>query len=471
MDIRPSPIQDAFIRSPATVACLIGPQGEGKTWAGAIAMFLAGQRWKAVTGKPMPGAIVRDTHANIKRMTVGSINKAMNAKGVGTLIRWKSDYHKLTSIDGSMDIDLFGMDDLGSLTRIQGAEYAFIWMEEPAPMIEQANAGMSVEVFDACISRVSRAINVEHAEAGLLPRLQVTMNPADEEHWTYHEFLENPRFPSRDFPDLSLKVFNIPYGDNTYQADMTRQATKAAFMNDQGLYMRYVDGRFAFVQIGEKVTPEYNEEIHRAKVKLDPIPGADGYRFWDGGLNPTCIVAQVTPRGRVHVLDTWVGENMGLRQLLKNHVKPTLESPRYAESRIPRWRDIGDPALRNREQSDSDQTGARVIETELGGTFEPGPIDWWPRREGCKDALSRLIDGGPMVLVSPHEGKLNRALRGGWHYRKDASGKVIRDQAVKDMHSHPGDAFGYGMAVILGKHGAKQRTNQSQLRHYRDATE
>ena len=60
-----------------------------------------------------------------------------------------------------------------------------------------------------------------------------------------------------------------------------------------------------------------------------------------------------------------------------------------------------------------------------------------------------MVDGEPMFKVSRHEGILHRALRGGWHYHKDTSGKILRDTPVKDLHSHPGDALSHGVARIF----------------------
>jgi hypothetical protein len=453
------------------VAALIGPQGEGKTWAGAIAMILAGRAWKEKTGQPLPGAIVRDSHANIKRMTVPSVQKASNKLGEGTMLQWKNDFKRLECVDGTLAIDLFGMDDLASLTRIQGAEYAWIWLEEPAPMIESANAGLSLDVYNACLSRVARALSTEFEALGLQPRLQITMNPADEEHWTFHELIENPRFPNPQFPRIRIRVYNIPYGENVHQSQTSRDMTKLAFQNNPGLMMRYVGGQFAFVQAGKAVSPNYNESIHRSDRKLDPIPGCPGLRFWDGGLNPTCILAQITPRGRVIILDSFVGENIGMRQLIRQEVRPMLESYRYKEARIPSWRDIGDPALNQREQSDSEQRAAMVIEDELGGFFEPGPVDWYTRREAVAEGLNHLVDGYPMVHLSRHEGKLHRALRGGWHYHVDPSGRVLRNEPIKNIHSHPGDAFGYGIAVIMGKDGKIRQKRTEHLSRHREAIE
>jgi hypothetical protein len=155
---------------------------------------------------------------------------------------------------------------------------------------------------------------------------------------------------------------------------------------------------------------------------------------------------QITPRGRAFITDTLRGENMGMKQFIQSKVKPLL-GIRYHT--IDRWRDIGDASLANREQSDSSQTAAGIIDDELGTQFEKGEMGWEVRREAVKEILSRLVDGEPMLQLSKHEGILHRALRGGWHYHKDISGKVLRDIPVKDLHSHPADAFSHGIARIF----------------------
>jgi hypothetical protein len=105
--------------------------------------------------------------------------------------------------------------------------------------------------------------------------------------------------------------------------------------------------------------------------------------------------------------------------------------------------------MMNREQSDSSQTAADVINTELGASFERGEKSWNNRREAFKELLNRNVGGEPMFQLTKEDYILHRCLRGGWHYRKDNSGRVIRDKAYKDIHSHPGDAVSHGIAKIL----------------------
>jgi len=302
---------------------------------------------------------------------------------------------------------------------------------------------LAKEVFDVGLTRVAR-------QRDAIPRLQVTMNPADEDHWTYHEFVDDPLDVTIDDLYIKTRKFDIPYGENKYLTDMSRELVKVGYRDDPALYARYVKGEFSFVIIGEKVCPEYDENIHRTKVKLDPMDNQTFIRCWDGGLYPSCVIMQFAPSGKLRILDTVRGENIGLRQLIKTQLRP-LFARRYYKwiDDLSQWRDIGDPNIGMREQSDSEQSAAGVITDELGGTFEPGPSHWHPRRESMKEAFYRMVDGEPMIQISKHEGILHRAVRGGWHYKKDNQGRIMGDKPVKDIHSHPGDAFSYGIGKLL----------------------
>ncbi len=460
---KPTFTQHLFITCRDTIVVLVGPQGEGKTFAGALALLHQAQKWKAVGAAPLRACIIRDTHENIKRMTVPSMQQVFSG-----LAEWSNEYRRMTLTDGSLICDLMGMEDEGSLSKLQGAEYAFIWLEEPAPIIDKANAGLSINVYNTALSRVARQMKVEHERLGLRPRLQVTMNPADEGHWTYMEFIESPRFPSPSYPGVTLSVFNIPYGENVHLSNIARATAAAAFSKDPALYARYVEGRWAYVPIGVSVTPEYNERFHRSTVPLVPFKGIPVWRGWDGGLNPTVVFVQIMPTGRIFVLDALVGENMGMLQFVRGMVKPLI-AQRYSDFKDrTMWHDIGDPSLMNREASNSDHWAARIIEEELNTYFEPGEKAWPPRLEAVKTALGMMVGGEAALCIAPHEHVVHRALRGGWHYRTDSNGKVIRDIPIKNIHSHPADALSYVLARVLGVRGVvrtkKKAINRSSER-------
>lgn len=268
------------------------------------------------------------------------------------------------------------------------------------------------------------------------------MNPADEDHWTWHKLIGDPINDER----TKTEVFNIPYGSNWIIENWQRDLVKQAYRDRPDLYDRYVRGKFSFVQLGEAVTPEYNDKIHRSDHYIPADSALETFRFWDGGLNPTCVIMQMSPRGRMLFLDTLRGENIGVKQLIQTQVIPLIND-KYKD--VTKWRDIGDPSMANREQSDSSQNAADVINSELNASFERGEKSWENRRESVKEMLNRNIDGEPMFLLSRNDVILHRCLRGGWHYSRNNSGQLMKDKATKDVHSHPGDAVSHGVARII----------------------
>jgi len=431
-----SEAQLKFVNSDAPIIALIGPQGEGKTFAGLWGIARHAVQMRDKGDHISKGLIIRDTFENIKAMTVPSLIKASNGAAIFSDGGKKMQF---LNVEGR----LIGIDDMASLSKLQGDEPEWVWLEEPAPIAAKENAGLREEVFDIAFSRCGR-------RGYIPPRVQVTMNPADEDHWTYRKFISDPIDMWVEIKGEKVHVhtetINIPYGENDNIEQYNREQVKIAYKDRPDLYRRYVDGEFSFIAVGEAVTPEFNEKLHVTKSVLEPDKMFDTYRFWDGGLNPTCVFMQITPRGRFNFTDCVRGENIGVRQLIETRVKNIVAS-RYRD--IKKYRDIGDPSMMNREQSDSSQTAADVINTELGASFERGESGWDARRECLKEMFNRMVDGEPMVQISKHLGNMIRCFRGGWHYHKDSSGKILKDSAVKDIHSHIGDAVSHGVARLL----------------------
>lgn len=59
------------------------------------------------------------------------------------------------------------------------------------------------------------------------------------------------------------------------------------------------------------------------------------------------------------------------------------------------------------------------------------------------------MDGRGVVQVDRRRAQeVWYALRGGWHYHVARTG-VISGEPKKNIHSHPGDAMGYGAAILF----------------------
>jgi len=420
--IKPTPSQQRMILSDASVVVLIGPQGEGKTF-GAIGKILHhAQRFPY----KIRGAIVRDRFTNIQTNTIPSIMKVC-----GEIVTFHNDGRLMRA--PNIDLDLFGVEDLADMNRLQGSEYYIVWIEEPAPYFDAGSIGIREQVFDICYSRGGR-------EEGAVSVIGVTMNPASKSHWTYRRFILNP------MPDM--EVIRIPYGENPHLSQKERNRSKEIWANHPDMLARYVQGEFASVHIGEAVVPEFKESRNVSKSPLEPMDTLT-FRLWDGGLHPACVFVQVTSRGQILILKTVRGANIGMKQLIEESVKPLMATKFH---KIPEWRDIGDLHLRDPDPSDSSKSAAEVVEKSLNTYFEDGDMPWESRRETLKEVFNMTVDGDPKLMVSCDDDIMIEALGGGWHYRKSPSG-TITDKPDKDEHSHPGDALSHGLAKILHPSG------------------
>ena len=334
------------------------------TWSCILAMLNHAQRCKkAGVDGPIRMAIVRDTHENIKSSIVPSIEKFFRKYYPPVTLKPRNDWKQLKiRNDPPIEVDLFGIDDLASLSRLQGPEYALIWLNEPAPMVSGTviNAGLSVEVFKAALVRCAR-------QEGAPARLQIDMNPADEDHWTYGRLIEPGVIDPRT-PLITKAVFHIPYGENPHQDELARQAVIAAYAGDKAGTARYVEGRFAVVQRGPAVTPTYNRARHLSKYIIDPTPGLESFAFFDSWGNPACVLGQITRNNRRVYIDTLRLFGADIEALLELQVIPLLESPKW-KGMAKAWRIGGDCTMSNMDQSKKLESAARKVAKAFPGAF------------------------------------------------------------------------------------------------------
>jgi hypothetical protein len=281
------------------------------------------------------------------------------------------------------------------------------------------------------------------------------MNPADEDHWTYEEFLLKPDFDER-FPLVQKQVWHVPYGENPNLKDESRQAAIAMYAPGTAEYIRYVEGRFAPIMKGISVTPQYDRSKHMiidrrgVPVPLAPADGLTGFAFFDSWSNPACVLGQKTKHNRLVYLDTFYIEGSDIVTLLETLVIPMIESPRW-KGACRGWRIGGDATMMNMDQSDRTKSAAKIVEKFFPSCrFEPGPREWRHIEGHLPYVLTHnTAKGNPLILLSGDNRLLDKALSGGWHYRKDNSGKRTSQLPVKDSASHYGDAFASAACRLL----------------------
>ena len=443
----------AFVQDDSYLRILRGPRGAGKTTTAYIDLLKdAGALPREA--RPLRVIAVRGTWADLNRTTMENLRELQTA---GLPVRWLDQGREAIILDW-VHLFFIGMDTFGDLNKFQGFKAGRLWIEEPAPVVDvsggvaAASAGLPVEVFGVGATSLR--------QIGVPSRVVITMNPPDEEHWTLKlaERLKDLQRERPEFRDVRMRVFDIAPGENKHITEEQRRGWEAALiMAGRGdVVTRLIHGKVGFVQMGEAVTPEYADELHLAKFPLPIRENLEVQRLWDFGLNPTCVWTQVMPSGTWHILGCRVGDNVGMEQFSQLSVLP-WERRFLKDPSAFTFRDIGDPAGMQREQSNSEQSAVTILQEYLGSgfSFEPGPQAWDTRLQAIKGILSQTIRGRGRLQIDPDEGQaVRKALRGGAHYPKDGNGNPIATvgamKKASGLHSHPFDAVCYGAAVIFG---------------------
>jgi len=190
------------------------------------------------------------------------------------------------------------------------------------------------------------------------------------------------------------------------------------------------------------VFPEYRDDYHCAPDILEPFRGLPLILGWDYGRTPACVIAQMTPKGQLRVIDELVvdaaGEGMGIRTFTRDMVKPHLAT-HYAGMPIAlSW---GDPAGKAKGQGE--ETSCMDIQAEEGIPTEPADSnDPAARQDAVVRFLKENVDGEPAYLLSPKCTYLRRGYLGGYRFAKlNVSGdERYKEAPEKNRFSHPHDA-------------------------------
>lgn len=414
----PNPIQRQFIESRAKADLYSSRMGEGKSTALAWAVLYhtrhnPGARW----------VMLRDTWENMSKTTQKTFFEWFPPGIYGTYHHTSKTFTWASGV-AKGEVEFTGMDDPKDASKLMSKELAGIAVDEPAPAV--GSAGIDELIFDLGLSRLRQPGMNWYS-------FKLAENNPDESHWTYRRFqLEgNPDFMLWQ-PAKPENEANLP---PEYYANLRKM-----WVHRPDLVRRFVEGEFGFQIEGKQVTPQWSDKNHLA-TGLYPLKGVDLHLLWDFGLNPTCIITQKTPMGEWHILESFVGDEVGAEELIVDYVKPSLVD-RYRKRQI---HHIGDPAGQQREQSSSRRSAVLVLKKAIGGTWRAGPVKTFERIEPLRAVLMRQ----GLVKVDRHRAKeVWFALRGGWHFHVARTG-LVSGEPYKNIHSHPGDAMGYGAAILF----------------------
>lgn len=456
------------INSDKVFRLLIGPRGEGKSVSALFTLVCHAQK-QDISLWPMKIAAVRDTRRNLGLTTAPTI-KEWFPPGVASVFTGKDiepEYCRLMlspELPPLLEFYFFGLDNVKDFSRFQSFEASGILLEEPAPAAD-ISGGVSGDALGMAVSSVRKSAS---------PLIMIAENPPDASHWTA-QIWHLPGFDPPDWPPdreeaaarirAQSAVFSIPKGENHFldlKAPGYRERNRDMLMalGRMDLVNRLVEGQVGNVQVGEPVTPEYSKAYE--VDALPPVrPGERLMMSWDPRHSPACIVWRPVPGAYCDVIAAFQGVNMGVRQLIEKTIRPWIALNLPDPVRLIH---TGDPTTTNEDQSNSAMSAARAIVQLLGGEqWIPGPVGVEDRRLPTHDCLNRYHGGRPWIRIDRRHCKvLIQALSGGWMYRKDPSGRIIKEQWEKNQASDVGEAFAYGCALL-----AKRETAESNAERWR----
>lgn len=169
---------------------------------------------------------------------------------------------------------------------------------------------------------------------------------------------------------------------------------------------------------GKPVFPDFSEQMHTSKEKIQPELGLPLLLGVDQGLNAACVVCQMQGE-RFVVLEEITTSNMGAERFVELVI-------RQLSTNYPEWSDLKrdyrvymDPAAFSRRDID-ERTWASVW-TKKGFKPLPGPMLWEPRRQAVESLLLRQNKEGSCFLMDKGScSLLFRGFAGGYRYPERA---------------------------------------------------
>jgi hypothetical protein len=497
------PVGEAFLNDKRLITGIMGPVGSAKTTK-CVAKMVRSALWQ----KPGPDGIyrakwgvIRDTYPQLKKTVLATWHRWF-PKALGD---WNGEApyeHTLRFLvfqggrrcDVELTVIFAAIGENKAEDVMRGWEVTGIWLNE--------GDLVAYEVFAYAMTRIGRFPGA--SQGGCQWRgLILDMNAPDIENWTYSVFVEQDlgidaeleaelkeelgelfgigfhvQPGGRSKNPLPENIENLPKG---YYGQQVFALSKMPW-----LIRRMVDNQFGPTRHGQVVFPEYNDELHCAKEKLEAIPGVPIKISADAGGTPAAVIRQKNPaNGQLRILGEVV-------KILDDPENETLEQlgayafgrmvGRYVKHEFP-GADIFpivrvDPASAAGERA----TGAdpswrqnfqRGLREELGDEIKVKKSQCSNNRlderlQAVRDPMLTLCEGGvPGFIICPVRCKyLRKGFKGMYVIvrtkMQNGMGR-FSDEPAKNDFSHVQDANQYG--CVDEKKGVNDNDEDGGVKH------
>jgi hypothetical protein len=226
----------------------------------------------------------------------------------------------------------------------------------------------------------------------------------------------------------------------------------------------FVHAKFGKSLSGQPVFKAFDRGVH---VSAEPLNYIKSTSFplivgMDVGLHPAAVIGQMTPTGRLLILESFAEEGMGALRFVRERLKPALAQRFPGHPALV----VLDPAANTRSQTD-ERTVLEVLRAEGFQVRTARTNAIQPRVSAVDSFLTRMIDGkGGIVFDSEHCNSVIMALAGKYRYRIKKAGDVEDSPEKSHPWSDIADALQYLClhADTSGVFGNKPKSGQRLVR-------
>jgi len=431
IDYVAEPTARAFHKCDMKVRGILGPFSSGKSSTCVMEIML-----RAMAQQPdMKGvrrtrwAVVRGTYSELITTTIKTFRKWFTED----ICTYKSDRPlsatlKMRLADGTdveCEVLFLACDRAEDAGKFRSLEITGAWVNE-ASEIEG-------EVIDILTGRVGRYpekwLNEKEEEVGGPTWNGVVLDtnaPDDESYW-YRKFeIEKPsnwvlfRQPPAvllspiSTPQKPVYVMNtgqnpgIAAAENIHHIPIGWKYYEEMLPGKSYEYVKvFMMAEYGTVTYGRAVYTEYNDVVHYApnitggngkKMDVELYGGLPIFLGWDFGVqHSACVIAQLSPKGQLRVVEEILGEDCGIRQFAAEIIRPRLRTTYHGAMII----STGDPAGNNRvsDRHVEDAGFLRLQLLQLGYSFSGNTL----QKMGFA-SLRCYLSGSNLFVITPYSG-------------------------------------------------------------------
>jgi hypothetical protein len=348
----------------------------------------------AIRWPGMPMAVYRKTLPSLRDSTLQEFKTEIDSN----LYTWREKDMQSRFINGAF-INWRGLDDP---QKAKSSEYACIVMEEADEF--------TLDDFKFLRARVRKK--------GPWPlRIILVLNPCDEEHWIYKQFVEH----RKDYEESGgLMVLHLSSYDNEENLPENYIQNQMAGLTKDEIN-RYIFGQWGAILRGKPVYVDVlNPNIHLQKWEIRNDMTL--LRGWDFGFNhPACSFRLMDSLGRMNCRTAVLGDKEHLDIFARRIKKFTVEN--FPQMPV---QDFGDPRGHDNMPSGKETCFDVLAEIGINAVGERGSREYVEKGiRSVRNNFTTLVGGMPNLSIDPD----NTLIRTAYFvkYVRGDDGKALKD--------------------------------------------